>query len=250
MSNDGSLPLPDFPERCRNLAELYVNGEWLEPVAGDHREIRCPADGSLVAVVSEATRADTEKAIVAARQAFDAGTWSRTPERERGSLLSRVADLLVRDKAQFARAESLDTGKRLVEAEYDIDDVVTCFRYFAGIAGTDAGRVIDTGVENAISRVVHEPVGVCGLITPWNYPLLQTSWKVAPALVAGNTFILKPSELTPSTAILLMKALAEAGLPRASPTSFWEPARRSAPRCRSTRTWISSRSPVGSGPES
>jgi betaine-aldehyde dehydrogenase len=91
--------------------------------------------------------------------------------------------------------------------------VVACLRYFGGIAGTDAGRVVDTGRADAVSRVVYEPVGVCGLITPWNYPLLQASWKIAPALAAGNTFVLKPSELTPSTAILLMRALQEAGLP-------------------------------------
>jgi betaine-aldehyde dehydrogenase len=128
-------------------------------------------------------------------------------------LLLRVADLLERDAKEFARAESLDTGKRLVESEYDIADVVACFRYYGGIAGTDAGRVVDTGRADALSRVVHEPVGVCGLITPWNYPLLQASWKVAPALAAGNTIVLKPSELTPSTAILLMRLLEEAGLP-------------------------------------
>ena len=91
--------------------------------------------------------------------------------------------------------------------------MVASLRYFGGIAGTEAGRVVDTGRDDAISRVVYEPVGVCGLITPWNYPLLQTSWKVAPALVAGNTFVLKPSELTPSTAIMLMRLLEEAGLP-------------------------------------
>jgi betaine-aldehyde dehydrogenase len=112
-----------------------------------------------------------------------------------------------------SRAEAWDTGKRLVEAEYDVKDVIACFRYFGGIAGTDAGRVVDTGREDAVSQVVHEPVGVCGLIAPWNYPLLQASWKVAPALAAGNTFVLKPSELTPSTAILLIGLLAEAGLP-------------------------------------
>ena len=94
-----------------------------------------------------------------------------------------------------------------------MDDVVASLRYFAGVAGTDAGRVVDTGRTDAIARIVHSPVGVCALITPWNYPLLQASWKVAPALVAGNTFVLKPSELTPSSAILLMHALAEAGLP-------------------------------------
>jgi betaine-aldehyde dehydrogenase len=100
-----------------------------------------------------------------------------------------------------------------VESGYDVDDVVAVFRHYARIASEDAGRVIDTGRADVVSRVVHEPVGVCGLITPWNYPLLQTAWKVAPALAAGNTFVLKPSELTPSTAILLMRLLTEAGLP-------------------------------------
>ncbi|EPD62273.1 MULTISPECIES: aldehyde dehydrogenase family protein [Streptomyces] len=195
------------------MAHLYVDGEWREPVAEGRRDIRCPADGTLVATVAEGTRPDAEAAIAAARRAFDEGPWPRTPERERGALLLRTADLMERDAKEFARAESLDTGKRLVESEYDIADVVSCFRHYGGIAGTDAGRVVDTGRDDAVSRVVYEPVGVCGLITPWNYPLLQASWKVAPALVAGNTIILKPSELTPSTSILLMKALEEAGLP-------------------------------------
>ncbi|MGH3761497.1 aldehyde dehydrogenase family protein [Actinophytocola sp.] len=195
------------------MAELYIGGAWREAVEGGRREIRCPADGSHVATVSEATAADAEAAILAARQAFDAGDWPATTARERGALLSRVADLLERDAKDFARAESLDTGKRLVESEYDVADVVACFRYYGGIAGTDAGRVVDTGRADAISRVVREPVGVCGLITPWNYPLLQASWKVAPALAAGNAIVLKPSELTPSTAILLMRVLEEAGLP-------------------------------------
>ena len=112
-----------------------------------------------------------------------------------------------------ARAESLDTGKRLVESEYDVDDVVSVFRHFGHTADDEAGRVVDTGNPDVVSRIVHDPVGVCGLITPWNYPLLQTSWKVAPCLAAGNTFVLKPSELTPHTAIHLMKLLEEAGLP-------------------------------------
>jgi betaine-aldehyde dehydrogenase len=179
----------------------------------NEREIRCPTDGTLVATVPEGTRADTEKAIATARRAFDEGDWPRTPAAERGALLHRVAALIDRDAAALARAEALDTGKRLVEAEYDMADVAACFRYYAGIAATDAGRVIETGRTDAISRVVHEPVGVCGLITPWNYPLLQASWKVAPALAAGNTFVLKPSELTPSTAIRLIGLLDEAGLP-------------------------------------
>ncbi|GAA1912113.1 aldehyde dehydrogenase family protein [Streptantibioticus ferralitis] len=192
---------------------LYVDGEWRDAVAGGRREIRCPADGALVATVAEGTRADAERAIAAARRAFDHGPWPRTPERERGALLLRTAEVIERDTKEFARAESLDTGKRLVESEYDIADVVACFRYFGGIAGTSAGRVTDTGREDAISRIVYEPVGVCALITPWNYPLLQAAWKVAPALLAGNTLVLKPSELTPSTAALLMRALTEAGAP-------------------------------------
>ncbi|WP_432925098.1 aldehyde dehydrogenase family protein [Microbispora sp. CA-135349] len=196
------------------MKDLYIGGQWRDAAEGGRREIRCPADEEHVATVAEAGRADTEAAIAAARRAFDEGPWPRTPERERGALLLRVAALLQRDKAEIARAESLDTGKRLVESEYDVDDVVACFRYFGGIAGTDAGRVVDTGRADAISRVVYEPVGVCGLITPWNYPLLQAAWKVAPALVAGNTFVLKPSELTPSTAIMLMRLLEEAGLPQ------------------------------------
>ena len=195
------------------MQSLFVDGAWVSARAGGRREIRNPFDQSLVAEVDEAGPEDTEGAIAAARKAFDEGPWPRTPAVERGALLLRVADLLQRDRAEFARAESLDTGKRIVEAEYDIDDVTSVFRYYGALAAQDAGRVVDTGNPDAISRIVYEPVGVCGLITPWNYPLLQTSWKVAPALAAGNTFVLKPSELTPSTAILLMRLLTEAGLP-------------------------------------
>ena len=195
------------------MRQLFIDGAWRDADDGGVREIHCPADGTLVDTVAEGTVADTHAAIAAARRAFDTGPWPQTPEGERGALLYRVADILERDAKSFARAESLDTGKRLVESEYDLADIIGCFRYYAGLAGTQAGRVIDTGRPDAISRVVHEPLGVCGLITPWNYPLLQTSWKVAPALLAGNTFVLKPSELTPSTAVLLMEALDEAGLP-------------------------------------
>jgi betaine-aldehyde dehydrogenase len=195
------------------VADLYIDGTWRDSVAGEQRSIHCPADGTLVATVCEATRADTEAAILAARRAFDDGPWPGTPARERGALLLRVADLLERDGKDLAVAESRDTGKRLVESGYDLDDVIACFRYYGSIAGTSSGRVVDTGRDDAVSQVVYEPVGVCGLITPWNYPLLQASWKVAPALAAGNTFVLKPSELTPSTAILLFRALQEAALP-------------------------------------
>jgi len=194
-------------------ADLYIAGAWRDAAHGGTREIRCPADGTLVATVAEAAAADTVAAIAAARDAFDHGPWPGTPAADRAALVLRVADLLERDRKDYARAESLDTGKRIVESEYDIDDIVASFRWFGRLAVADAGRVIDTGVVGTASRVVHEPVGVCGLITPWNYPLLQVAWKVAPALAAGNTFVLKPSELTPSTAIMLMRTLEEAGLP-------------------------------------
>ncbi|MER5877410.1 aldehyde dehydrogenase family protein [Streptomyces sp. NPDC001910] len=195
------------------MPDLYIGGSWRGAFDERTREIRCPADGSRVGVVDEAGGKDTVEAIAAARRAFDEGAWPTTPAADRGDLLLRVADLLVRDKDALARAESLDTGKRLVESEYDIDDIANCFRYFGRQATAEAGRVVETGTPSVDSRVVYEPVGVCALITPWNYPLLQTAWKVAPALAAGNTFVLKPSELTPHTAIHLMRLLEEAGVP-------------------------------------
>ncbi|MGW3650595.1 aldehyde dehydrogenase family protein [Streptomyces sp. NPDC000878] len=195
------------------MPELFIGGAWRSALDERTREIHCPADGSLVGVVDEAGGKDTVEAIAAARRAFDEGPWPGTPAGERGDLLLRVADLMVRDKDVLARAESLDTGKRLVESAYDIDDIVNCFRYFGRLVASETGRVIDTGSPSVDSRVVYEPVGVCALITPWNYPLLQTAWKVAPALAAGNTFVLKPSELTPHSAIHLMRLLDEAGLP-------------------------------------
>ena len=195
------------------MAQLFIDGAWVDAIEGGTRDIRSPADGTLVATVDEATAADTERAVAAARRAFDDGRWSSVPAAERGALLFRVADLLQRDRDRLARAETADTGKRVVESEIDVDDVTACFRWFAHLSAADDGRLVDTGVPTARSRVVHEPVGVCGLITPWNYPLLQTAWKVAPAIGAGCTFVLKPSELTPHTAIILMELLEEAGLP-------------------------------------
>ncbi len=195
------------------MPDLFIAGTWREASDGATREIRCPADGRHVATVSEATAEDAVAAVVAARSAFDNGPWPGTPSPERAALLRRVADRLAAEKEDVARLEALDTGKRLVEARIDVDDIIGVFRHFADLAQADAGRVVDTGQPDIVSRVVHEPVGVCTLITPWNFPLLQTSWKVAPALAAGNSFVLKPSELTPSTAIWLCRTLAEEGLP-------------------------------------
>ncbi|MFC0582773.1 aldehyde dehydrogenase family protein [Micrococcoides hystricis] len=194
-------------------ATLYINGAWRPATAGGTRTITCPADQSEVGIVSEATEADTIEAIQAARAAFDSGVWSEVPAAERGDFVLKIADTLAERKEDFARAEALDTGKRIVEARMDMDDIIACFRYFGKLADADAGRVVDAGDPNVASVIVHEPIGVCGLITPWNYPLLQAAWKVAPALAAGNTFVLKPAELTPHTAILLIQLLEDLGLP-------------------------------------
>nr|WP_216652104.1 aldehyde dehydrogenase family protein [Nocardioides sp. zg-1308] len=195
------------------VPDLYIDGAWATALSGARREIRCPADGTLVAEVDEAEAVDTEAAIAAAHAAFHDGPWPTTSGRERGDLLLRLADLLERDTDLIARMEALDTGKRFVEGQYDVADVVSVFRHYGRTATEEAGRVVDTGRPDVVSRIVHEPIGVCALITPWNYPLLQVSWKVAPCLATGNTFVLKPSELTPHSAIHLMRLLEEAGLP-------------------------------------
>ena len=194
-------------------ATLFIGGLWVPSSDGGTRAIHCPADQQLVGLVSEATTADVEAAIHAARTAFDSQVWSSVPAPERGDFLLRVAAELRVRKAQFARAETLDTGKRIVESEIDMDDIANCFAYFGKIAAHNAGRIVDAGDANVVSRIVTEPVGVCGLIAPWNYPLLQAAWKIAPALAAGNAFILKPSELTPHTSILMMELLDDLGLP-------------------------------------
>lgn len=192
---------------------LYVDGAWRTPASTATREIRCPADGSLVRTVTEAGASDAAAAVDAAAAAWRQGVWADTPERGRGQLLGRVADLVARDLEAYATAEAYDTGKRIVEARDDMHAVIACLRYYAALAGANPGRLVDTGDPLTRSRVEYAPVGVCSLITPWNYPLLQASWKIAPALLAGNTFVLKPSELTPSTAVMLMDTLTEAGLP-------------------------------------
>lgn len=195
------------------MSSLFIDGRWVPAASGRTREIICPADRSVAATVSEAGGQDAQDAVAAARRAFDHGPWPTTPTPDRAKVLSAVADLLEAEQEEVARLESLDTGKRLVESRLDIQDILGVFRHFAALVQSEAGRVVDTGLPDVSSRVVHEPVGVCVLITPWNYPLLQTSWKVAPALAAGNTFVLKPSELTPQTAMWLLDALDRVGLP-------------------------------------
>src|SRR5699024_3311102 len=198
---------------AETVETLYIDGAWVSASNGATRTVYCPADGSKVGIVSEATTQDTQRAIAAARRAFESGVWADRPAAERGDFLLEVADALRQRKDEFARAEALDTGKRLVEAEGDMDDIANCFRYYGKIADSNPGRIVDAGDPTVLSRVAYEPMGVCGMITPWNFPLLQASWKIAPALATGNSFVIKPSELTPSTTLLIADVLDSLGLP-------------------------------------
>ncbi|GGF40251.1 aldehyde dehydrogenase family protein [Williamsia phyllosphaerae] len=195
-------------------ADLFIDGSWTDSSTGARRDCIDPADGTVIRSVSEASPDDALAAVAAARAAFDRAEWRETTIADRSDLLRRVADLLMRDREEIALIETRDTGKTLVESRIDIDDVVSVFRYYADLATTTADRLVDVGNPAVISRVVAEPIGVCVMIAPWNYPLLQISWKIAPALAAGATMVLKPSEVTPLSTIALTELLIEAGVPR------------------------------------
>ena len=196
------------------MASLFIDGEWTAGEGGQTSSVIAPFDGSEIERVDIAADADVQRAIGAARRAFDAGDWPGTPAPERGAVLNRIADFLERDAEEVAAIETRNTGKALREGRYDVADVVKVFRYYAGLADKDAGRLVATGLRDALSRIVYEPIGVCALIGPWNYPLLQVAWKVAPAIAAGDTFVIKPASVTPLTAIHLMHVLQDVGLPR------------------------------------
>jgi len=195
------------------MPNLFIAGRWRGASEGRQREIINPFNQAVIAKVAEANADDARAAVLAARQAFDTGEWPGWTAGQRASLLRRVADLLADNKADLARWETVDTGKTFVESEIDVDDVVSVFRYYADLAEQDHTRTVDIGQSTIVSRVVHEPVGVCVLITPWNYPLLQASWKIAPALAAGNTMVVKPSEVTPLTTVKLVELIEQAGVP-------------------------------------
>ncbi|WPO69459.1 aldehyde dehydrogenase family protein [Streptomyces sp. KN37] len=194
------------------MPELFIDGEWTGATGGARRDVVNPFDASVIQDVDDADETDVDLAVRAARRAFDRGEWSSSSTRERADVLLRVSRFLLRDQEEIARVETLDTGKTLAEARIDVEDVSNAFRYFAEIADKDGGRVVDVGPD-VLSRVTYHPIGVCALIAPWNYPLLQASWKVAPALAAGNTFVLKPSETTPLSTIHMIRLIAEAGAP-------------------------------------
>ncbi len=195
------------------IKKQFINGKWVLSESNERRTIINPYNQEVIAKVTESNETDTKAAIQAARKAFDNGDWPNLPATERGQIVHKIADLIERDKEELAELESLDTGKTLEESRWDMDDIAGVFRYYAEIADKDGGEMIASPIPNTTSKVVKEPVGVCGLITPWNYPLLQASWKLAPALAAGNTLVMKPSEITPLTSIKVFELIEEAGVP-------------------------------------
>ncbi|MFC4098605.1 aldehyde dehydrogenase family protein [Paenibacillus xanthanilyticus] len=192
--------------------QMYIDGQWVDALSGETREIVNPASGAVIAAAAEGNADDARRAIAAARSAFDEGEWSTTPAAERARLLFELARLLEAEKDEFARLEVLDSGKPLREAQGDVNDAVACFRYYAGHATKPHGQTYEVA-DPMQAIVVREPIGVCGQIVPWNYPLLMAAWKLAPALAAGNTVVFKPAEITPATAVKLFGLIERAGFP-------------------------------------
>ncbi|GAB7388162.1 betaine-aldehyde dehydrogenase [Bacillaceae bacterium] len=194
--------------------KMYINGEWVDARSGETKEIINPYNQEVIAIVPRGDREDARDAIRAAREAFDHGEWRKTTAAERGSLLFAVAEKIRKYKQELAELETLNTGKTLTESLADMDGIADAFQYFAGLADKDGGMMIESPIPNSMSRMVREPVGVCGQITPWNYPLLQASWKLAPALAAGNTVVMKPAEITPLTTLKIAEIFEEVGFPK------------------------------------
>ena len=166
----------------------------------------------MIAQVPDANAKDVDRAVAAAKAAFEYGPWATTTPQERGRVLFRLAEKIRQNSAMLAELECRNTGKPIVEAEYDIADVATCFEYYGGLATKILGYV-NPVPDNAVSLTLKEPVGVAGQIIPWNYPLLMAAWKLAPALAAGCTCVLKPAEQTPLTALEMANWFSEIGLP-------------------------------------
>jgi len=193
--------------------QMYINGQWVDSQSNDTREIINPFDQSIIAIASEGDRSDSIEAIKAARDAFDSGPWSTSTGTGRKNLLLKMVDLIKKNHEELAELESLDTGKTVEESRWDMDDIAGIFLYYANLADKDLSQNINSPIKNSTSTVKYEAVGVCGQISPWNYPLLQASWKMAPALAAGCTIVMKPSEITPLTTAKIVELSHEAGFP-------------------------------------
>lgn len=195
--------------------QLYINGEWVSPDLGGYMDVIDPATEQVLQQVAAGTEEDIDHAVRAARRAFDSN-WGQTTGAERAVWLEALADELQGSQDELSTLEVRDNGKPLPEAQWDIGDAIACFRYYAGLASELDGRQdqpLTLPDERFRCRTRLEPIGVAGQIIPWNYPLLMAAWKVAPALAAGATAVLKPSELTPLTALELAGAADRIGLP-------------------------------------
>jgi betaine-aldehyde dehydrogenase len=192
--------------------QLFIDGQWVDAESGKTFETPNPATGQTLAEVAEADKADIDKAVNAARRAFE-GKWSRMSARDRGRLIYKLSQLIEQNSKELAALETADNGKPIRESQYvDLPQTVENFEYFAGYATKIEGETIPVPGQ-MFNYTLREPIGVCGQIIPWNFPLLMAAWKLAPALAAGNTIVLKPAEQTPVTAMELGKLIQEAGFP-------------------------------------
>ncbi len=192
---------------------LFIGGEWVEPSTGNRFESPNPATGEPWAVVAESREEDIDRAVRAARKAFDNGPWQTMAASERGRILRRLGDLILKHSDRLAKLETTDNGKAIRETGgVELPAIAQWYYYFAGLAETIEGKTIPVNNDLHV-HTMREPVGVCGCILPWNSPLLMAAFKLAPALAAGNTVVLKPSEHTPVTALELGHIIKEAGFP-------------------------------------
>src|SRR5438067_2833344 len=199
--------------RTRSNSYLnYSGGRWVPSQSGEWHENRNPADTrDLVGRFPVSTTEDVDAAVAAARNAFDG--WRLTPAPRRAELLFRVGEILIRDKEKFTRDMTREMGKVLKEAGGDVQEAIDCTYYAAGEGRRLHGFTTPAEMPNKFAMCVRQPVGLCGLITPWNFPMAIPSWKLIPALVCGNTVVIKPAEDTPLSTYNLVKACAEAGIP-------------------------------------
>jgi len=192
--------------------QMYINGEWVASDNGKTFPVYDPSTEQVIAEVPDSNGRDVDRAVAAAKDAFENGPWASSTAQERGRVLFKLADVVRQNTAALAELEARNSGKPIVEAEYDMADVATCFEYYGGLATKISGHV-NPVPDNALSLSLKEPVGVAGQIIPWNYPLLMAAWKLAPALAAGCTCVLKPAEQTPLTVLELAKHFERCGLP-------------------------------------
>ena len=192
--------------------DLFIGGKWQASAKGKSYDVIDPSTEDVIARAPDATAEDVDRAARSARAAFESGAWPAMTAQDRGRVLFRLAEKVRKEAAHLAELESRNGGKPIVEAEFDINDVATCFEYYGGLATKIQGQV-NPVPDNALRLSLREPVGVAGQIIPWNYPLLMAAWKLAPALAAGCTCVLKPAEQTPLTALELANYFEEVGLP-------------------------------------